>query len=137
MSTGEDAVVDGSSMHVVEPSCASGGGHEVVLHLSHAGPGPARRPLATWFPPILDEGPTALVVDLSGLTRMSSSTVTTLLWLTQHCRARGMRMRLRGPSSHSRSTLRRAGLLGILPVERPDHGSSPARRVEVPGRHIR
>lgn len=62
------------------------------------------------LPSLLDTPPRALVVDLAGMTRLSSGAVTALLWAGGACRSRGVPVRLRHVPRTGVATLRRAGL---------------------------
>lgn len=66
---------------------------------------------------LLDAGPSTLVLDLSGIQRLSSEGVDGLLWLHRRCAGRGVQVLLREPSRNSVDLLRRAGLLRALPIE--------------------
>lgn len=67
---------------------------------------------------LLEAGPVTLVLDLSGVPRLSSDGVDRLLWLHRRCAGRAVRVVLREPSRDSVDLLSRAGLLGALPIER-------------------
>jgi hypothetical protein len=71
------------------------------------------------LPPLLDVPPRTLVVDLGGMTRLSSGAVAALLWTGVACRSRGVPMRLRHVSRAGVATLRRAGLVAALEVDGP------------------
>ncbi len=58
----------------------------------------------------LVQGGTSAVVDVSGLTRMSSSTLAALLLAKRRCRARGAALVVRGAGSGVADLLHRAGL---------------------------
>lgn len=77
---------------------------------------------------LLEPGPTTLVLDLSGVRRLSSEGIDRLLWLRRRCLDRAVSVVLRAPSRHSVALLRRTGLLGLLTIE----GSEP--RVRSSGR---
>lgn len=62
---------------------------------------------------IADRRP-VLVVDLSGLSRLSSATLAGLLWTQRRCRARGGYVVLRGPNRRCRELLARTGLAGLF-----------------------
>lgn len=66
---------------------------------------------------LLDQGPAALVVDLSGHDHLSSDAIDVLLWLRRRCAERAVPVVLRQPSRRSMALLRRSGLLTSLTVE--------------------
>ncbi len=111
---------------------------EVVVELGDAHVAEALRELRSRLPLLLNRSPGTVIVDLSEMTQLSSATVAALLWIRRRCRLRGVIVVLRQPSRRSVEMLRRTGLQGALPVEKPDveHGlrrgaASLARR---PGR---
>lgn len=55
-----------------------------------------------------------VVVDVSGVRRLSSTTVTALLWAQRRCRARGGAVILQGLSRQGARSLRRSGLWQVL-----------------------
>jgi len=65
------------------------------------------------------EGGARVVVDVSGLQRLSSGTVAALLWANRHCHQRGGLVVLRSPSESNLDLLRRTGLADVLQVETP------------------
>ncbi len=62
------------------------------------------------------DGGARVVVDVSGLHRLSSGTVAALLWANRHCAQRGGVVVLRNPSENSLGLLRRTGLGDVLQV---------------------
>jgi anti-anti-sigma regulatory factor len=78
----------------------------------------------------LETGPRVVVVDMSATGTVSSTTIAALLWVKRRCSARGVEVQLRGPSRRSLDTLRRVGLLGLLPLEGVP---SPTRRSKSAG----
>jgi anti-anti-sigma factor len=72
-----------------------------------------RRRLAT----VLERGPATVVIDVSGVTQLSSTGIAVLLWVKRRCAVRGVRVVLREPSRRSIDLLRRTGLLGALAIE--------------------
>ncbi|GLY14857.1 STAS domain-containing protein [Kineosporia rhizophila] len=58
-----------------------------------------------------------VVVDVSDVRRLSSTTVTALLWAQRRCRARGGAVLLRGLSRQGERSLRRSGLDQVLAHE--------------------
>jgi len=70
----------------------------------------------------LVQGGTSAVVDVSGLTRLSSSTLACLLLAKRRCRARGAELVVRGAGSGVAVALHRAGL---APEEPPAHATPP------------
>lgn len=78
--------------------------------------------------PLLEDGPAALVVDVSGLTTLSSATVAVLLRTRRLCRARGGRLVLYRPHRNVVAVLRRAGLEELFEVATDDpHHRTSAR----------
>lgn len=61
-----------------------------------------------------------LVVEISGLSRLSSATLAALLWAQRGCRGRGGRVVLRGPTKRCRDVLVRTGLVDLFSVETSD-----------------
>lgn len=76
---------------------------------------------------LLEPGPSTLVLDLSGVQRLSSDGFDGLLWLHRRCAGRAVRVVLREPSRHSVDLLRRAGLLAVLPIEGAEQPGRPPR----------
>ncbi|GAA2114280.1 hypothetical protein GCM10009843_02630 [Nocardioides bigeumensis] len=68
---------------------------------------------------VLEQGPHTVVLDMSALTRLSSTCVAALLWVKRRCAARGVAVVLRDPSRDCAAALERIGLLGALPTELP------------------
>ncbi len=62
-------------------------------------------------------GPCHVVVDIAGVSRLSSAMVAALLWTQRHCRARGGHVTVRGPSQDSLNMLRRAGLGEVFDIQ--------------------
>lgn len=62
------------------------------------------------LPSLLDPPPSAVVVDLSGLARLTSGTVAALLWTGATCRKRGVPVRVRHIPARGDEILRRTGL---------------------------
>lgn len=58
-----------------------------------------------------------LVVDISGLSRLSSATLAGLLWAQRGCRGRGGGVMLRGPNKRCRDMLARTGLIDLFSVD--------------------
>lgn len=63
------------------------------------------------------QGARTLVVDASGVQRLSSATITALLWAQRRCRARGGSVVVRRPSAETLQMLVSTGLYGVLDVE--------------------
>lgn len=93
---------------------------EVVVELGDANVAEALRELRLRLPLLLSRSPGTVIVDLSEMTQLSSATVAALLWIRRRCRLRGVIVVLRQPSRRSVGMLRRTGLQGALPVEKPD-----------------
>lgn len=81
------------------------------------------------LPPMLDRGPSRLVVDLSGVRRLSSGGVGALLQILDRSRRHGVDVVLRRPTRRSLVTLGRSGLLAALPVEGRRPASAAPRQV--------
>lgn len=58
-----------------------------------------------------------LVVDISGLSHLSSATLAVLLWAQRGCRSRGGGVQLRGPNKRCRDMLARTGLIDLFSVD--------------------
>lgn len=61
--------------------------------------------------------PPVLVVDISGLSQLSSATLAVLLWAQRGCRSRGGGVLVRGPNKRCRDMLARTGLIDLFPVD--------------------
>jgi ABC-type transporter Mla MlaB component len=61
-------------------------------------------------PLLLDPPPAAVVIDLSGMVRLTSEAVAASLWTGAACRRRGIPVRLRHVPHRGATTLRRTGL---------------------------
>lgn len=83
--------------------------------------------------PLLDPGPSTLVLDLSAVRHLSSDGVDGLLWLRQRCLGRAVNVVLRRPSRQSVDLLRRTGLLGMLTIEGATPAGCAVRFVDAPG----
>jgi anti-anti-sigma factor len=68
---------------------------------------------------MLADGPSALIVDVSGLSRLSSPTIAALLWAKRRCTARGVRVTLSHPDQAMVGLLHRAGLDDVLEIQPP------------------
>jgi anti-anti-sigma factor len=66
---------------------------------------------------LLGGGATCLVVDISGLERLSSATLAALLRAQRTCRARGGRVVVRGANRRCCEVLARTGLSGFFDIE--------------------
>lgn len=65
---------------------------------------------------LLPSGAPSLVVDIAGLTRLSSQTSAALLWAQRRCRLRGGQVRLLGANRRCRELLARTGLNEVFHV---------------------
>lgn len=70
---------------------------------------------------MLEPGPSRLVLDLSRVSRLSSTTIATLLWVKRTCRLRAVEFDVRRPSRASIGLLLRTGLLSPRAVDDPRH----------------
>ena len=61
-------------------------------------------------------GTESLEVDLSGVDRLSSGCIATLLWVKRACAARGIRVLVGRPTSRTREQLVRTGLADVLEI---------------------
>ncbi len=66
---------------------------------------------------MLADGPEAVVVEVSGLTRLSSATVAALLWAKRRCTSRGVRLLLTDPDDALAGQLHRAGLDTVWDIQ--------------------
>lgn len=69
------------------------------------------------LPRLLAGGTDTLVIDLSGLARLSSGSIATLLWVKRTCAARRVRVVLGSPSPRALEQLTRTGLTNVLEIE--------------------
>lgn len=76
---------------------------------------------------ILAGGPAAVIVDVAGLTRLSSVTVAALLWANRRCVTRGVRLDLSDPGGRLANQLRAAGLDTIWEIRT---GPTPTRKAQ-------
>lgn len=128
----------GAPVHGGVDANPSSTNHEIVVQLSDADVAYALRELIRRLPALLSCGRGTIVIDVSGMTQLSSATVAALLWIRRRCRSHGMVVVLRHPSRKSVEMLRRTGLQGALPVEQQD-GERPSGRAAAspPGRPAR
>jgi anti-anti-sigma regulatory factor len=63
---------------------------------------------------VLSSGGSVLVVDVSGVERLTSTVVSALLWVRRICAARQVRLVLNGLSDQHVDVLRRTGLTAAL-----------------------
>jgi anti-anti-sigma factor len=90
---------------------------EVVVPLRDADNGRVPGDLHRRLDAVLQLGPETVVIDVSEVTRFSSTTIAALLQAKRRCAARGVRVVLREPVGRAGSPLRRTGLLTTLAVE--------------------
>jgi anti-anti-sigma factor len=76
-------------------------------------------------------GARTLVVDVSRLGRLSSPTVTALLWAQRRCRVQGGAVVLRGADRRWRRLLRRTGLADVFDLEPPGAAAPEERRTRT------
>ena len=93
----------------------------VVLDAGHAED--LLRDLRRQLASLLDDPPSAVVVDLSRLGHLSSGAVSALLWARGACRPRGVPVRLRNVPPGGVATLRRTGLGAALSLDSPPRGA--------------
>jgi anti-anti-sigma regulatory factor len=89
----------------------------VVVHLDEANPVEGLTRLRTSLSAHLVDGGRSVVVDITGMPRLSSATVAALLWAKRHCRSRGGTVVVRGASSDSLTMLTRSGLGDVFDIE--------------------
>jgi anti-anti-sigma factor len=68
---------------------------------------------------VMSGGEPVLVVDVSGVHRLSSAVVGALLWVQRTCAARQVEVQLRGVDHRGRQLLTRTGLRSMLVLEPP------------------
>ena len=88
----------------------------VTVALSHEGDRSPAAGLTERLCGLLADGPTTVVVDLSGLRGMSSDVVSALLSVRREAAARGSHVVLRACTSHSMSLLRRSRLVSTFEI---------------------
>jgi anti-anti-sigma factor len=69
------------------------------------------------LPGLLGGGTDTLVIDVSGVDRLSSSCVATLLAVKRTARARRVHVVLAGPSDRTREVIVRTGLASVFEIE--------------------
>ena len=89
---------------------AQGRRDDVVVRLGLGDPETLLRHVKQQLPSLLDTPPAAVVVDLSGMRRLSSGAISALLWMGCTCRRRGIPVRLREVPRGGVTTLRRTGV---------------------------
>jgi anti-anti-sigma factor len=92
-------------------------GDEVTIHLDDALLADGLADVRWLLRDALLAGARRLVVDLSGVTSLSSSTVACFLWAHRICRARGGAVVLRGANRRTEDLLRRTGLWLVIQLE--------------------
>jgi anti-anti-sigma factor len=70
------------------------------------------------LPRLVGSGADTLVIDLSGVGRLSSASIATLLFAKRTCAARRVRVVLSSPSPRALEQLTRTGLTNVLEIER-------------------
>ena len=73
-------------------------------------------------------GGSRVVVDISGVQRLSSPTVAALLWANRQCAQRGGSVVLTAPTDQTLAVLRRTGLADVIRVQ--PAGTTPARALD-------
>lgn len=98
-------------------------GSEVVVHLDGARPATGVAELRSAVVQVLRSGVPVLLVDLRRVGRMSSTTISALLWAQRRCRSQGGAVILRGADRRNARLLQRSGLSRIFDTNhRPDDG---------------
>ncbi len=103
----------------MELATGSRSARTVVVRLDDALPAQGLGGLRARLREVLAAGDARLVVDVTGLSRLSSAVVAALLWTTRQCRARGVEVCVRGTRAHGHGLLGRTALGAVLDVEQP------------------
>lgn len=90
----------------------------VRVALGSAPPAALPEDLRRQLPGLLGGGTDTLVIDVSGVDRLSSACVATLLGVKRSCHARRIRVVLAAPSDRTREVLNRTGLASVFEIER-------------------
>jgi anti-anti-sigma factor len=69
------------------------------------------------LPTLLAGGTNTLVIDVSGVARLSSTCVATLLWVKRSCQSRSVRVVLADPTDRTLDVLTRTGLASVFEIE--------------------
>jgi anti-anti-sigma factor len=69
------------------------------------------------LPTLLAGGTNTLVIDVSGVARLSSTCVATLLWVKRSCQSRHVRVVLADPTDRTLDVLTRTGLASVFEIE--------------------
>lgn len=69
------------------------------------------------LPGLVAGGTNTLVIDVSGVDRLSSTCVATLLGVSRFCRARRIRVVLAAPTDRTLDVLTRTGLSAVFEIE--------------------
>ena len=69
------------------------------------------------LPTLLAGGTNTLVIDVSGVARLSSTCVATLLWVKRSCQPRHVRVVLADPTDRTLDVLTRTGLASVFEIE--------------------
>ena len=86
----------------------------VVVHLDDAD-GTSGIALLRWHTAeLLPAGATLVVVDVAGLSHLSSTTLAAILWARQYCRTHGVRLVIRNPGRKITELLARTAQLTLL-----------------------
>lgn len=90
------------------------GGEGVVVHLDGARPEPGLTELRAALVQVLRSGVPVLLVDLHRAGRLSSTTISALLWAQRRCRSQGGAVVLRGAGRRNARLLERSGLTRVF-----------------------
>jgi anti-anti-sigma factor len=100
-------------------------GEGVVVHLDGARPATGVNELRAAVVQVVLTGVPVLLVDLRRVGRLSSTTISALLWAQRRCRSQGGAVVLRGVDRRNARLLRRSGLARIFETyHRPEDGVS-------------
>ena len=69
------------------------------------------------LPTLLAGGTNTLVIDVSGVARLSSTCVATRLWVKRSCQSRRVRVVLADPTDRTLEVLTRTGLASVFEIE--------------------
>jgi len=93
------------------PSSREGASEDVVVHLRPGGLADAMADVEGGLERVRTLAAPTLVVDLSAIERVSSTTVTALLWARKRCSPLSVQVMVQNPSPCCREALTRTGLM--------------------------
>ena len=86
----------------------------MVVHLDGARPASGLAELRAGVIAVIRSGTPVLLVDLRRVGRLSSTTVSALLWAQRRCRSQGGSVVLRGVDRRTARLLQRSGMTGVF-----------------------